>query len=140
MKWPNLSFARGAVAFVTALAWFSISNHCAFGGMVAAHSHSPATAMHCHGSQPTPAKQNGEESVSCCKVLKALEAKAPTLTPNTFDFVLKEYFPGAILPIVSESHGLLIACDSGPPAGAFSFSELILQRSLLAHAPPISLS
>jgi hypothetical protein len=25
--------------------------------------------------------------------------------------------------------------DTGPP-GAFSFAELILQRSLLAHAPP----
>jgi hypothetical protein len=26
--------------------------------------------------------------------------------------------------------------DTGPP-GAFSFAELILQQSLLAHAPPV---
>ena len=98
------------------------------------------TQMPCHGNQPGPAKQTGDENTPCCKVLKALEAKTLSVAPFTSDFVLKEYIGGAMLPMFSEPHGLLIACDSGPPALAFSFSESVLQRSILAHAPPFVLS
>jgi hypothetical protein len=121
------------------MAWFLISNHCAVGAALTAKQ-SAMPQMHCHGNQPAPAKQKGDENMPCCKVLKALEAKTPTATPTTFDFVLKEYFGGAMLPIISEPHGLLIACDSGPPEHAFSFSESVLQRSIPAHAPPVFLS
>lgn len=96
--------------------------------------------MHCHGNQPVPAKQTGDENMPCCKVLKALEAKTLSVTATTFDFVLKEYFGGAMLPKISEPHGLLIAGDTGPPAHAVSFSESVLQQSILAHAPPVFLS
>ena len=132
----RVNVTRTLVVLVTAVAWFLISNHCVLGRIAAAPSQSATMTMHCHGNQPTPAKQKGEDDIPCCKVLKALEANAPSLTPSTFDFVLKEYFGGAILPILSEPHGLLIACDSGPPDRVFSFSESVLQRSILAHAPP----
>ena len=72
----------------------------------------------------------------CCKVLNALEAKVVTANANTIEFVAKDYFSVLVLPIISDPHKLLIACDSGPPEGAFSFSESVLQRSILAHAPP----
>ena len=54
---------------------------------------------------------------------------------KTLDFVLKKYFPNAALPEISRPSSLLLALDTGPP-GALSFSESVLQRSLLAHAPP----
>ena len=117
------------------MAWFLISNHCVISAF-AANAHAGAPQMHCHGNQPAPAKQKGDEIVPCCKMLKAVEAKSVGVTPNTFKFVLKEYFSGVVLPIVSERHSFLIACDSGPPARAVSFSESVLQRSILAHAPP----
>ena len=132
--------ARPVVSAVALMGWFLISNHCAVGAAVTAKTQPGMTQMHCHGSQPAPAKQTGDENMPCCKVLKALETKTATVVPITFDFVLKEYFGGAILPTISEAHGFLIACDSGPPAHAFSFSESVLQRSILAHAPPVFLS
>lgn len=140
VKGAKLNFGRRATALVAAVAWFSISNHCTLAAAAAARADSTTSVMHCHSNQPAPNKQKNEEAMPCCKVLKALEAKTATVVPTTFDFVLKEYLDGAILPIISEPHGLLIACNSGPPAHAFSFSESVLQRSILAHAPPVSLS
>jgi hypothetical protein len=125
---------------VALMGWFLISNHCVVGATVTAKTQSAMTQMPCHGNQPAPAKQTGDENMPCCKVLKALEAKTLSVAPATSDFVLKEYIGGAMLPMFSEPHGLLIACDSGPPPLAFSFSESVLQRSILAHAPPFLLS
>ena len=123
------------IVLTTVAAWFSISNHCVVGAALA-KAQPTAPQMHCHGNQPVPARQDGNDNMPCCKLLKALEAKAVTLNPNTIDFVPKEYLSSLVLPIISEPHKLLIACDSGPPEGAFSFSESVLQRSILAHAPP----
>ena len=116
-------------------AWFSISNHCVLANAIAATTHSQSAASHCHGKSPAPSKKN-EEAMPCCKVLNAVEAKAVTLNPKTLDFVSKDYVSGLVLPKISEPHKLLVACDSGPPEGAYSFSESVLQRSILAHAPP----
>lgn len=131
---------RISIVLATVAAWLSISNHCVIGGLIETKSQSAMPKMHCHGNQPSPSKKSNQEELPCCKVLKAIEAKTATVPPATFDFILKEYLVGVSLPIISEQHGLLIACDSGPPALAFSFSETVLQRSLLAHAPPVSLS
>lgn len=127
--------SQPGLGVVVLMAWFLISNHCAVSAF-AANAHAEAPQMHCHGTQPAPSKDKGDENTPCCKVLKALETKPVTLTPNTFGFVIKEYIPGFVLLIASEPHGFLIACDGGPPARAFSFSESVLQKSILAHGPP----
>jgi hypothetical protein len=75
--------------------------------------------------------------VQCCKVLRAVVfAKTRDWARNDGKFCAAS-FPtqeGAFvvypLPVVA-----LLLLDTGPP-GAFSFAELILQQSLLAHAPP----
>ena len=53
------------------------------------------------------------------------------------DFVLRPFFADATLSVISRPARDLIALDTGPPR-AISFSELVLQRSILAHAPPLS--
>src|SRR6266581_5597771 len=61
---------RLAVVLTTMAAWFSISNHCAVGGLIA-KTNSAVAPMHCHGNQPTPSKKSSEEEMPCCKVLRA---------------------------------------------------------------------
>jgi hypothetical protein len=120
------------------VAWFAISNHCALGTLIVFEAKTSVTAMHCHGDRPAPAK-NGDEQTPCCKVLKAVAISKVNLEPNAIDFVLKEYPTGDLAFGIWQAHTHTLELDTGPP-GAVSFSELVLQRSLLAHAPPLSLS
>ena len=134
VKYASKTF-RYLVVAISIAAWFSISNHCVIAGAVAAKTHAQSATSHCHGNLPAPSKKH-DDVMPCCKGLNALEAKVVTVNANTIDFVAKDYLSALVLPIISEPHKLLIACDSGPPEGVFSFSESVLQRSILAHAPP----
>jgi hypothetical protein len=125
---------RCAVVLVAICSWFAISNHCAFAA-VATKTDSVQTECPFHS---TPAKQKQEPSqLQCCKILRAVvfaqtkswardDAKFFDLELRVEEFVLVEFLPNA-----RASSSL----DTGPP-GARSFAELILQRSVLSHAPP----
>jgi len=120
-------------------AWFSISNHCALGGLIA-KTDSPVARTHCHGSQPTPSKKSSEGGMPCCKMLRATlasEAKVVEVASTTFlpiqDWIVAE------LTSAAEAQASPLELDTGPPF-AGSFAESVLQRSILAHAPPVSLS
>ena len=125
---------RCAVVLVAICSWFAISNHCAFAA-VATKTDSVQTECPFHS---TPAKQKQEPSqLQCCKILRAV-VFAQTKSwarddAKSFDVDLRveEVTLVALLPNVQASWSL----DTGPP-GVRSFAELILQRSLLAHAPP----
>ena len=125
---------RCAVVLIAISSWFAISNHCAFAA-VATKTDSAQSACPFHSK---PAKQKQEPSqLQCCKILRAVvfaqtkswardDAKSFDVDLRVEEFVLVEFLPNA-----RASSSL----DTGPP-GARSFAELILQRSLLAHAPP----
>jgi len=125
---------RCVAVAITICSWFSISNHCAFAAM-ATKDDSAQAACPFHSK---PEKQKEQSShVQCCKVLRAV---VPTISKSwarsdsvfsDIDFRfeyhrLLAHFRDALAPLL---------LDTGPP-GAHSFAELILQRSLLAHAPP----
>jgi hypothetical protein len=121
------------------VAWFSISNYCALGGLIA-KTQSPTASMHCHGNQPMPSKKSSQEEMPCCKMLRATltsEAKVVEVASKTFlpiqDWIVAE------LISVGETQLSPLEIDTGPPF-AGSFAESVLQRSILAHAPPVSLS
>ena len=126
--------AWGRFIFVIVLmaAWFSISNHCALGALIAKKP--PMAGMHCHGTQPAPSKP-GEEQTPCCKVLKALTIAKVDIGAAPLDFVLKNYPASELVVRILHSQTNTVAQDTGPP-GALTFSESVLQRSILAHAPP----
>ena len=140
MKDKTRGFNQLIVLF-TIVAWFSISNHCALGALTAGTLHSAVAPMHCHGNQPTPSKKsNSEEEMPCCKMLRATiagEAKIVELASKNFvpiqDWIVAELISAA------ETHLSPLELDTGPPF-AGSFAESVLQRSVLAHAPPVSLS
>jgi len=125
---------RWAIVAIAICSWLAISNHCAFAA-VATKTDSVQTECPFHS---TPAKQKQEPSqLQCCKILRAVvfaqtkswardDAKFFDVELRVEEFVFVEFLPNA-----RASSSL----DTGPP-GACSFAELILQRSLLAHAPP----
>ncbi|MCA1657973.1 MAG: hypothetical protein LC627_01595 [Verrucomicrobiaceae bacterium] len=127
------------VAFGAA-AWLAISNHCALAAM-----QNPAEVRRpsCHAMAPAkeaPAKDEQKNVVECCKVLRAtlLTLSKNLAAADTLAFVAHTYV-GLPLPRAVESRLISIfEWDTGPP-GAGSFAELVLQRSILAHAPPSQL-
>jgi hypothetical protein len=119
---------------ITICSWIAISNHCAFAAMATkSDSVKPACPFH---SKPEKQKEQSSQ-VECCKVLRAV---VPTIgknwTRSDGDFS-NIHFPFEECRLLGQFRDALapLLLDTGPP-GAHSFAELILQRSLLAHAPP----
>jgi len=115
--------------------WIALSNHCAFAA-IAGEINTAQTECPFHSK---PAKQKEQSSqVQCCKVLRAV------VLAKTKDWARDDAkFCDANLPVqagafVAYSSPTLapLLLDTGPPLRAFSFAELILQRSLFTHAPP----
>jgi hypothetical protein len=127
---------RVPVVLIAAVAWLALSNHWALAGI----ERTSKTPMHCHGGADTnhaPAKDDKQGGVECCKVLRAtLLTSAKSVAPlDEFLFAPYKYFVAiVVLPDTSHEIGAF-EWDTGPPGGG-SFAESVLQRSLLAHAPP----
>jgi hypothetical protein len=133
---------RLAVVLTTIVAWFSISNHCAFGALIVAKAQSAMAPMHCHGNQPSPSKKSNDEEMPCCKLLRATvtsDAKIAQVANKDFLPIQSAIIAGIIFADEAQLHRAPQELDTGPPF-AGSFAESVLQRSLLAHAPPVSLS
>ncbi len=128
--------ARSTVVLLSLTAWFLLSNHCALGVI-----NSPAEVAPEAGGCPmhaTPAKKKPAGKLPCCRDVHAVVAKEVTNSiplPLRFvgpcDYVTRVF--GLPPPVTIEIDGL----DTGPP-GCLSFAELVLQESMLAHAPPVS--
>jgi hypothetical protein len=129
------SSVRGAIVIVTICSWFAISNHCAFAAL-ATKPDSAQTECPFHSKPPKQEKQS--TGAQCCKILRAV---APVATKSwarddakfseADGYCLERALIIAFLQTTLEP----LSLDTGPP-GARSFAELILQRSILSHAPP----
>ena|SRR5437867_12715514 len=125
---------RWATVTLAICSWIAVSNHCAFAA-VATEVAKAQTECPFHSK---PAKQKKQSSqVQCCKILRAVVlAKTKDWARDDAKFcdanfpVPTSVFVAHSLPAVAP-----LLLDTGPP-GAFSFAELILQRSLFTHAPP----
>jgi hypothetical protein len=122
------------IAAITICSWIAVSNHCAFAA-VATEIGKAQTDCPFHSK---PAKQKEQSSqVQCCKILRAVVfAKAKDWARKDTKFV-ETNFPAHVEAFLACAPRPVepLLLDTGPP-GAFSFAELILQSSLLAHAPP----
>jgi len=135
LKFTMKASTRCGVVLMAICSWFALSNHCAFAA-VATKTHSAQTECPFHSKQ---AKQKQEPSqLQCCKILRAVvfaQTKSWGRDDSKFSdvgFRIEEF---ADVPLWYDAHASL-CLDTGPP-GVRSFAELILQRSLLAHAPPV---
>jgi hypothetical protein len=114
--------------------WIAVSNHCAFAA-IASEIDKAQTECPFHSK---PAKQKEQSSqVQCCKILRAVVlAKTKDWARDDAKFCDANLLVQACAFVAYWSRAVApLLLDTGPP-GAFSFAELILQQSLLAHAPP----
>ena len=129
---------RSLIVILTIAAWLSISNHCVLGGLIAGQATNSVVPTHCHGNKSAPSK-GGDEQTPCCKILKAITVAKVNVAANQVDFAFRTYPTSELIVQILEAHTQALELDTGPPRGV-SFSESVLQRSILAHAPPFSLS
>ena len=129
------TIARGVIVGLAICSWFVISNHCAFTAL-ATKTDAASTGCPFHSKPAKHEKQSTE--AQCCKILRAI---VPAVTKNwnpghanfsSVDLCPEERADTKLLRTALVPSSL----DTGPP-GVRSFAELILQRSLLAHAPPV---
>jgi hypothetical protein len=127
---------------ITILAWFLISNHCILDAAMSAPSPASAVAQddccRMHASKaPSPAQPKKKDDLQvCCKNLPAPALKKTQPLASFVAPLLAILFDRHDLFECERDEKLSLCLDTGPPK-AFSFSELVLQRSLLANAPPL---
>jgi len=136
------SFRLFAVV-ISLAAWLLASDHCVLAAPsgIAKATMSSQCPMHAQ-KQRTPQRDKGDGcgDLPCCKNLQApLAATAKTIAKPVWLGALQQFFPHVVGVFQIQSRTIPLVLDTGPP-GALSFSETVLQRSILAHAPPISLS
>jgi hypothetical protein len=126
--------ARCVVVVSLLCSWLAISNHCA---IAAVSAQTAATASECPFHSKPAKKETPAAVQECCKTLRAIVAKAAKgWARDDAHFAVVD--SSVSLPIIlTDTHATApLLLDTGPP-GASTFAELVLQRSLLAHAPPL---
>jgi hypothetical protein len=119
---------------IAIFSWIAVSNHCAFAAVASEiNKQAPDCPFH---SKPAKQKEHSSQ-VQCCKILRAVvftQLKAWDRDNAKFSDANFPIETGA--PVVRSLRTVApLLLDTGPP-GALSFAELILQQSILAHAPP----
>ncbi len=127
---------RLPIVAIGAIAWLAVSNHCA---IAAAEGASKLPMLSCHGgaAEHGPVKHEEKGGAECCKVLRAtlLTLSSNQAALDLSKFATHDYVLG-LTPIIDHARtARIIEWDTGPPS-ANSFTETVLQRSILAHAPP----
>lgn len=132
---------RIAATFAVIFAWLFATNHCALAMPSAGEPkcHAQPAKAHSHESGHGDHQNDGDDhsGQSCCKSLQA-PALQLAKSPLHFDanaFALALDFADYTLTAHLASPASIEPHDTGPP-GLISFAESVLQRSLLAHAPP----
>jgi hypothetical protein len=126
------------VAAIALSAWLGVSNHCVLGAAAPEKGPVPSDRcpFHSHPANPQPPEQS--DAQPCCKILRAIPPPGvKSCTPAVVH--LADAHPGFAGDLVFSPSKISAdpdTLDTGPP-GAFSFAELILQRSMPALAPPI---
>ncbi len=125
---------RSLIAALAMLAWFVASNHCSFAASFETAPQPSECPMHT-SAKHLPVKKSGADFL-CCKNLPATAAlAAKAIAKPIYIAAPPELFAALVLEIEDGSRENAIVCDTGPP-GANNFAESVLQRSILAHAPP----
>ena len=137
---PGTRVVRATAALIAVVAWFVASNHCAVAGFGPAPAADASAHSHCHGSSDKPAEEPKERECDGSKCCNSLNAPTLALAKSavTYDsaHVSAPDFAGFLRCFAVTQHDS-VPCelDTGPP-GSTSFAESVLQRSILAHAPP----
>ena len=139
VKQPLITRAsRATVSLIALIAWLHAANHCAVAGKFAPAPPPVAEQPSCpgHKAPQEDEKSDGCEASSCCKSLAAPVAIAKVAPSyDALTFVTIEFAQAATFELGEQHLASIAEIDTGPPE-SISFAESVLQRSLLAHAPP----
>lgn len=130
--------ARATLSAIVALCWLLAANHCVVAGLLPRAAAPAGEHQECPG-HPAP-KDDGQsrdcDGSGCCKALSAPVALSKNLVGYDLAIFGTSEFPLTQLAAAPQMRaGLILELDTGPP-DASSFAESVLQRSILAHAPP----
>jgi hypothetical protein len=126
---------RALTVALAAASWIAISNHCAFAAVrTQANPVQSECPFHSKPAKPQPVPAG----VQCCKILRAITtAPAKTAARAIVDLPHVDLAFGSFIFFAPAKISFVVsALDTGPP-DRLSFAELVLQRSILAHAPPL---
>jgi hypothetical protein len=126
---------RWATVLLTIAAWILLSNHCAFGlGGTAVSSDSETDGCPMHSA---PAKEKPVTNIPCCKELRAVASHAmKSVSAVARQLAGTQDYVAAVFVVPPRLAFQPASLDTGPPRARLSFAEAVLQRSVLAHAPP----
>ena len=128
MKSPRLHHAKTALVVAWLLAaWLVATNHCALGLM------RPSSQTHCAGCQPvkeTGKAMDGATGMHAPPAASMLTAAKPLFAAP----VTLLDFSRALEALAARAYPVAMIEEGSPPG--VSFAELVLQGSLLTHAPP----
>lgn len=114
------------------VSWFIATNHCALGlmpGGTAEHSH-------CAGCKP-PKRAPAGAVLECCKTIQAALASVTDVPAQAIPtWLAPMQWPAAPDAGCCEDARASRLLDHGPPGRPFT--ELVLQRGLRSHAPPLA--
>ena len=133
---------RCLVVATSMAAWIVLSNHCilAAPSVVAKATASSQCPLHAQKQHaPQPKKGNGCGDLPCCKNLQANLTAAKAVAKPIWLGALLSFFPPVVDVAEIQVRQMSETLDTGPP-GENSFVQSVLQQSILAHAPPGSLS
>ena len=85
----------------------------------------------------TPAKKKPATESPCCKDVRAVLVKSVGATATGARLICERDYALQIFRPMPRLTAEVEAFDTGPPTRV-SFAELVLQESMLAHAPPVS--
>jgi hypothetical protein len=120
---------------VALIAWFGVSNHCALDAIARQKTASVGDCCPFHSHPIKPQNQKQSDAQPCCKILRAIVANSAKDSARLVIDHLDSPFAKLVVVARPKISFTSVALDTGPP-GAFSFAQLILQRSFRAHAPP----
>lgn len=137
---PRFSLNRTFGVLVLIAAWFALSNHCALAVM--AHGADAVETAEIHKCCPRTTEAGGEQmpeqpTGACCKSLRLLPADAGARFVKAPDSSLTMPLVWVELAqfLAVETLAVKVLHSTEPPLTR-SFAEVVLQRSLLSHAPP----
>ena len=123
---------RALLAALLMVGWLLASNHCALGFMAAEPQAAACPGCHANGAEK-PAPAGGIKD--CCHTLLGVPADTSKTTVH-YDATLFTLIVFTVFDSEPTAEVATRVCATGPPE-ARSFSELVLQRSLHSHAPPV---
>ena len=119
------------------LSWLVLTNHCALAAILPS-AVAESVHSHCHAAMHQDGKNSPSQGIrECCQVVKASLTSKIVVKFDASSFALPVYTILAVLAPRTDEPAEELLQDHGPP-GTSSFAEIVLQRSLLSHAPPIS--